>query len=71
MIIQIIIFFGLSLKLSLVISSIKVGSCPTLVQERFCLEIKKKLVCLRAVSDCIASDQVGLQQQGTQEFPRD
>ena len=31
----------------------------------------EKLVCLRAVSDCIASDQAGLQQQGTQEFLRD
>ena len=31
----------------------------------------EKVGCLRAVSDSIASDQVGLQQQGTQEFLRD
>ena len=36
-------------KLSLVVSSIKVGSCHTLEQERFCWEIWKKLVCQRAV----------------------
>ena len=65
MIILVIIFFSQLLKLSLVVSSIKAGSCHTLEQERFCCEIWKKLVCLRAVSAYIASDQAELQQQGT------
>ena len=51
-------------KLSLVVDSIKVGSCYALEQEIFCWEIWKKLVCLRAVSAYTASDQVELQQQG-------
>ena len=42
--------FQASVKLSLVVSSVKVGSCHTLKQGRFCWEIWKKLVCLRAVS---------------------
>ena len=57
--------FQASVKLSLVVSSVKVGSCHTLEQERFCWEISKKLVCLRAVSAYTASDQAELQQQGT------
>ena len=57
--------FQASVKLSLVVSSVKVGSCHTLEQERFCLEIWKKLVCLRAVLAYTASDQAELQQQGT------
>ena len=41
--------FQASVKLSLVVSFVKVGSCHTLKQWRFCWEIWKKLVCLRAV----------------------
>ena len=57
--------FQASVKLSLVVSSVKVGSCHTLEQEIFCWEIWKKLVCLRAVLAYTASDQAELQQQGT------
>ena len=57
--------FQASVELCLVVSSVIVGSCHTLEQERFCWEIWKKLVCLRAVSDYTASDQAELQQQGT------
>ena len=35
--------FQASVKLSLVVSSVKVGSCHTLEQERFCWEIWKKV----------------------------
>ena len=56
--------FQASVKLSLVVSSVKVGSCHTLEQERFRWEIWKKLVCLRAVLAYTASDQAELQQQG-------
>ena len=56
--------FQASVKLSLVVSSVKVGSCHTLEQERFCWDIWKKLVCLRAVLAYTASDQAELQQQG-------
>ena len=42
--------FQASVKLSLVVSSVKVGSRHTLMQGRFCWEIWKKLVCLRAIS---------------------
>ena len=62
--------FQASVKLSLVVSSVKVGSCHTLEQERFRWEIWKKLVCLKAVSAYTASDQAELQQQGT-KFLRD
>ena len=51
-------------KLSLVVNSIKVGTCHALEQEILCWEIWKKLVCLRAVSAYTASDQAELQQQG-------
>ena len=57
--------FQANVKLSLVVSSVKVGSCHTPEQERFCWEIWKKLVRLRAVSPYTASDQAELQQQGT------
>ena len=59
--------FQASVKLSLVVSSVKVGSCHTLEQERFCWEIWKKL---KAVSAYTAPDQAELQQQGT-KFLRD
>ena len=59
------IFSQLLRLIRLVVSSIKVGSCHTLEQERFCWKIWKKLVSLRAISAYIASDQVELQQQGT------
>ena len=38
-----IYIFQASVKLSLVVSSVKVGSCHTLEQERFCWEIWKKV----------------------------
>ena len=57
--------FQASVKLSLVVSSVKVGSCHTLKQGRFRWEIWKKLICLRAVSADTVSDQAELQQQGT------
>ena len=62
--------FQASVKLSLVVSSVKVRSCHTLEQERFCWEIWKKLVCLKAVLAYTASDQAELQQQRT-KFLRD
>ena len=57
--------FQASVKLSLVVSSVKVGSCHTLEQEILLGNLEKKLVCLRAVSAYTASDQAELQQQGT------
>ena len=50
--------FQASVILSLVVSSVKVGSCHTLEQEIFCWKIWKKLVCLRAVSAYTAAGNV-------------